>query len=170
MSSERPSLRLIYGGRHRELVFGHTRLTVSESTTGVPDGVLLEENTSLSLSSAAPLAAVPAVGGSVIVHRGHPVELLLIVGHDGDGGFRPGWLERALEKALLESDRLQLQRVAAPLVGCIGGATLEESLATLALVLTVGRYANVRAVELVCGELAERAYATLNRYANSVRH
>lgn len=170
MPSERPSLRLIYGGRHRELVFGHTRLSVSETTTGVPDGVLLEENTNLTLSASPPLSTVPAAGGSVIVRHGHPVELLLVVGNEGEGGFRPGWLERAWEKALLESDRMHLQRVAAPLVGCIGGATLEESLATAALVLTVGRYANVRQVELVCGELAERAYATLSRYAHSVRN
>lgn len=163
-------MRLIYGGRHRELVFGHTRLSVSESTTGVPDGVLLEENTNLTLSPSPPLSAVPAAGGSVIVRQGHPVELLLVVATEGEAGFRPGWLERAWEQALRESDRMHLQRIAAPLVGCIGGATLEESLATAALVLTIGRYANVRHVELVCGELAERAYATLSRYAHPVRN
>lgn len=170
MDVARPHLRLIKGGRYRELVFGNTRVNVSERAMGRPDGIFLEENTTLTLSGlpAAEQAAVP--GGTVVVRRSKPAELLLVVGEGTGREVRPGWLDTAWEKAFFEADRLHLQSVAAPLIGCVGGARLSESLAALAGALLLGRYANLRTVDLICGDLAGAVYAKLRRYAHPVRN
>jgi hypothetical protein len=166
----RPNLRLIKGGRYRELIFGNTRVTISERPFGRPDGVFLEENTQLSLSGLPVSERADVAGGSVIIRHTKPTELLLIVNAGVGSEVRPGWLENAWERAFLEADRLHLQSIASPLVGCVGGAHLGEALAALAGALLLGRYANFRSLDLVCGDLAPIVYAKLRRYANPVRH
>ena len=168
MSEERPLLRVIQGGRAREITLGFTRLIVNERPVFRSDGVLLEEDTALGMSGTP--AAEPSRGGSVVVREGRPVELLLVVNDAGKQGPRPGWLESAWDEALRIADRMHLSQLTAPLIGCAGGATLEESLGAASHVMAVGRFANVRAIELVCGDLAELVYQTLSRHAHLIRH
>jgi hypothetical protein len=167
----RPQFRVIQGGRAREITLGFTRVVVNERPVFRPDGVLLEENTLLAMSFFGAPGHTPARGGSVVVREGRPVELLLVVNDaEKPGGARPGWLESAWEEALRTADRLHLAQLTAPLIGCSGGATLEESLGAAAHVIAMNRYANVRALELVCGDLAELVYLTLSRHAHLIRH
>ena len=173
----RPHLRLIRGGRYRELIFGHTRLLVSEKANPKADGYLFEEDTLLSMSVSKgerPLHTMethPVRGGTSITRAGTPAELLLIVNEARPlRRFRPGWLDPAWKAALHEADHLRLTTVSAPLVGCIGGAALDAVLLAAASALTLERFANLHAVELVCADLADEVYRRLTRYAYPVRH
>lgn len=170
MTFLRPQLRVIQGGRARELTLGFTRVVVNERPVFRPDGVLLEENTALSMSYFGVPGQLPARGGVVVVREGRPVELLLVVNDAEKAGPRPGWLENAWSDALRAADRMHLAQLTAPLIGCSGGASLEDALGACAHVLSVNRYANMRAIELVCGDLAELVYLTLSRHAHLVRH
>jgi hypothetical protein len=172
---------LIRGGRYRELVFGQTRLLVAESANSKADGYFLEEDTMLSMAAhASELMAekagmLPLRGGTSIQGRGaeagQPAEFMLIVNETRPlQRFRPGWLEPAWKAALHEADHLQFNLVSAPLVGCIGGAALDAALTSAATVLTTERFVHLRAVELVCGSLADEVFRRLVRYAHPVRH
>ncbi len=164
---------MIRGGRYRELVLGRIRVTVNERISMKADAYLFEENVRLGLCKMNDVlkAALPLKGGTAITAGGLPAEIYLIVDElEKAGGFRPGWLEPAWEDALRQCDRLHFERVAAPLIGCIGGSTLRQALLAFAGVAIAGRYANLRHVELVCGPLADTVFSRLKSYAHFVRN
>ncbi len=168
---------MIRGGRYREMIFGQTRLLISEQANPKADGYLFEEDTLLSMSVSQgerPLHMMethPVRGGTSVTRSGPPAELMLIVNEARPlRRFRPGWLDPAWKAALHQADHLKLATLSAPLVGCIGGAGLDVALLAVASALTIERFANLRAVELVCADLADEAYRRLTRYAYPVRH
>ena len=97
--------------------------------------------------------------------------MFLVVNRTGARSVpRPGWLEKAWEAAFGEAERRRLSVLVAPLIGCVGGAGLDTSLAAVAGVLSLRQYKYPRTLELACGELAEEAYAGIARHAHHIRH
>jgi hypothetical protein len=172
-----PSLRIIKGGRFREVQLGNARVVVTERAYRRPDAIFLEENTRLGMGGARRVsgehtpgwweASVP--GGSVQCLPGKPIEFLLIVNAGRRGGCRPGWLEPAWRSALEHADTQAVATIVSPLIGCVGGASIEMSLAAMASVLTTGPFQR-RTIELVCGDLAPVAFEVLSGYAHPLRN
>ena len=149
--SNRPNLKLIYGGIHFKMSLGGCRLVAApkDNPPFKVEALVAEEDTFLVLS-ADPVVKEPReslevmieqaneirpeVPGSVLVRRrrNSPLEFLAIV-HDLnlEPSWKEEWISSALDKVFREAGVRKVRSIALPLLGTVHGSLEAERSATL---------------------------------------
>ena len=144
--SNRPNLKLIYGGLHFEMSLGGCRLVAApkDNPPFKVDALVAEEDTFLVLS-AEPVVKEPResletmieqikeirpeVPGNVLVRRRHnkPLEFLAII-HDLnlEPSWKEEWISSALDKVFREVAVRKVRSIALPLLGTTHGTLAME--------------------------------------------